>query len=275
MYEAPLPQHQELVLSFSILDCDSSINCSSHGSCASDGSCSCSAGYKGTHCDSCDSSYYNYPSCVCMLSSIIWTGLIFSSRLLDLFKLLKSWSLLFRGWIMPMLCRIYWNALWRLCSGLLRISQLLLYVLLVPARRYNLPFCLLDCTSTANCSHHGTCLADSTCQCDSGFTSSNCAHCAADYYGYPTCACTFSIPGLVLILLISIADCTSATNCSTHGSCSITDGSCECSTGYTGTHCDGCATDYYAYPNCVCMLLPWLYYIFVSCRFVVWTHCCY
>jgi hypothetical protein len=42
----------------------------------------------------------------------------------------------------------------------------------------------------SNCSNHGSCIGNGTCNCNIGYEGSACSLCSDDYYGYPDCECT-------------------------------------------------------------------------------------
>jgi len=54
--------------SFGYTECTNAGTCDGHGTCQTDGTCSCSAGYTGGACDTCDAYYYSAGSgtCQCM-----------------------------------------------------------------------------------------------------------------------------------------------------------------------------------------------------------------
>lgn len=113
---------------------------------------------------------------------------------------------------------------------------------------------LIDCNPNTSCSGHGTCQSDGSCQCNPGFSGSDCSSCATNYYSYPTCNCMFEFVLWVQFLIITVV-CVSGTTCSGHGTCNTTDGTCSCASSFSGSNCSECATNYYSYPTCKCMLL--------------------
>ena len=105
----------------------------------------------------------------------------------------------------------------------------------------------IACTSRADCNGHassvsGTTASGCTCTCATGFSGATCNQCAENFEVYPTC---------------SPIVCTAARNCNSHAynaSGEITACQCACFTGYTGTSCEACATNYQGYPKCLLTL---------------------
>ena len=104
--------------------------------------------------------------------------------------------------------------------------------------------CNTQCAIATNCNGHATTVSGNlvsgcTCTCAPGYTGSSCNACATNYTGYPTC---------------TAAPCTTATNCNGHTTAvsgNLVSGcTCTCATGYTGSSCNACATNYTGYPTC-------------------------
>ncbi len=110
----------------------------------------------------------------------------------------------------------------------------------------------------SNCTSHGTCVGNGACQCDVGFTGSNCSACAVSYYGYPTCNCMYSF--VFLKINTKFLDCTRESNCSAHGTC-VGNGVCQCDVGFTGSNCSACNASYYGYPECNCMYSQFFFFL--------------
>jgi hypothetical protein len=105
------------------------------------------------------------------------------------------------------------------------------------------------CAALCDCSLHGDCFANMTCNCHAGFTGDHCEKCAARLAGPncnatcvngrtegKTCVCDFGWAGTGCTLR-----CPTGSNgevCSGHGAC-LDSGLCECSTLYKGPQC-GC-----------------------------------
>jgi hypothetical protein len=89
------------------------------------------------------------------------------------------------------------------------------------------PECADTCVASRNCSGHGRCNGDSTCECyaGSGFQGDECSDCFAGFYG-DGCA----------------RQCTSKNTCSAHGRCDAL-GLCECHGGFAGSSCNSCSAD--------------------------------
>jgi len=90
---------------------------------------------------------------------------------------------------------------------------------------------------TKDCSGHGTLNASNECECNDGYSGSNCDFCAQGYTGYPDCekeggACA-------------------GVDCNDHGKCLESIAKCSCYTGYDGEFCDECMEGYEGYPDCV------------------------
>lgn len=67
-------------------------------------------------------------------------------------------------------------------------------------------------------------------------------------------------------ILTFYSDCTRAENCTSNGNCAL-NGSCSCDGGFDGTGCGECATNYYAYPACKCILFYYIIFL------VLFFHC--
>ena len=65
---------EKRTITIAIYDCSSLNNCSGHGTCIADNTCSCDEGFTGDSCDSCDTNYYSYPTCVYCLDSETCSG---------------------------------------------------------------------------------------------------------------------------------------------------------------------------------------------------------
>jgi hypothetical protein len=105
--------------------------------------------------------------------------------------------------------------------------------------------CVLDELCQADsCGPHGTCDDSSgeiVCECEAGYAGETCEECAAGYHeqGDQCLADTECLPN----------------TCDQHGTCDDSSGQiiCTCDTGYTGPHCDLCASGYHPdnLGNCV------------------------
>jgi hypothetical protein len=87
-----------------------------------------------------------------------------------------------------------------------------------------------DCSGNGSCDDSGGAVV---CTCDTGWTGASCNACASDYHS-------------------SVGDCVlneqcTVNSCSGNGSCTVVDGlvNCSCATGYAGSYCDACATNYH------------------------------
>jgi hypothetical protein len=89
-----------------------------------------------------------------------------------------------------------------------------------------------------SCGGNGTC-SGGACSCFQGYAGSRCDGCAAGYFGYPSCTRSTT----------NTNPC-QGVSCSGHGSCATSSGKCVCHAGYTGAHCDRCASGYQGYPSC-------------------------
>ena len=129
------------------------------------------------------------------------------------------------------------------------------------------------------CGGHGWCNQTGDCVCNPNFNDTFCDRCASGFYG-PDCligmrespresrGCRenkwrainnlfylwlcyyFCSPTFVKILAV----CDPVTACSSHGTCTP-NGSCLCSTGFTGPTCDTCIANYYGTSCDQCMFL--------------------
>ena len=90
---------------------------------------------------------------------------------------------------------------------------------------------IVACEAATNCSDHGTCKPDGTCQCDSQFFS---ADCASKLEGFHYIVSDLGFDTLTFQFLI--VACEAATNCSGNGTCRL-DGTCQCDSQFFAADC--------------------------------------
>ena len=204
--------------------CTNAADCSGHalyanGTRVSGCSCTCMVGYTGTACSACATNYSGYPTCNpivctnennCASHAATVTGTLVSGC--------------------HCTCLTGYTGTW--CNG-------------CSPNYAGYPNCAaIPCTVVANCNNHasqvsGTLVIGCSCTCSTGYTGFACDVCASGYSGYPTCT---PIP------------CTNETNCNSNAatvSGNLVIGcTCTCATGYTGSTCDSCSTNYGGYPEC-------------------------
>ena len=181
--------------------------------------CLCKPNFAGITCDQCANGYVNYPQCVdaCQVASISCYALA---------------AINVSGTTAPNCsCSCITGYAGKLCDR-------------CDAGFGGWPNCRpRDCLSTlVSCNNRASSVSGTApncvCNCNLGFTGTECSVCAAGFTGYPNC----------------VPDCTSiATSCSGHasemqgaaGSCV-----CTCDRGFGGPTCGQCAKGYFGYPFC-------------------------
>lgn len=122
-------------------------------------------------------------------------------------------------------------------------------------------FCISNCffavcSSEKTCNGNGECDDSGSCECDKGFDGADCSSCSGAGFTYPECSCM----NLFIISLLNInlwTDCEDDGDCYGNGVCH--NGKCNCDTGFSSSsNCHSCASDYYNYPHCNCMLILYL-----------------
>ena len=204
--------------------CSTASDCSSHassvsGTLVSGCTCTCSTGYTGATCNSCATFFTGYPTCAPTPCSTASDCNGHASSVL---------------WTSTNGCACtcstgYGGATCNSCA-----TYYSSYPTCVP----------ITCSTASDCSNHAssvlwTSTSGCTCTCSTGYTGATCTSCAAYYTGYPTCAPT---------------PCSTASDCNGHASSvfwtSTSGCTCTCSTAYSGTTCNSCATSYSSYPTC-------------------------
>lgn len=139
--------------------------------------------------------------------------------------------------------------------------QLTIIPILLAHVRPIIYFCISNCffavcSSEKTCNGNGECNDSGSCECDKGFDGADCSSCSGAGFTYPECSCM----NLFIVSLLNInlwKDCEDDGDCYGNGVCH--NGKCNCDTGFSSSsNCHSCASDYYNYPHCNCMLILYL-----------------